>query len=75
MPGNGPWTEILPTTILKKSVATVLTLHLSAFLPVITAVSPQILVAAHTFDTLDRPLSSYLYGTARFIHIDGIRMW
>ena len=43
--------------------------------PVITAVSPQILVAAHTFDTLDRPLSSYLYDTARFIHIDGIRMW
>lgn len=43
--------------------------------PVITAVSPTILVAAHTFDALDRPLSSYDYGTARFLHIDGVRTW
>ncbi len=43
--------------------------------PVITSVSPMILVAAHTFDALDRPLSSYIYGTARFIHIDGVRTW
>ena len=41
--------------------------------PVITAVSPTILVAAHTYDALDRPLSSYIYETARFIHIDGVR--
>ena len=43
--------------------------------PVITAVSPEILVAAHTFDALDRPLSSYSYETARFIHIDAVRSW
>ena len=43
--------------------------------PVITAVSPNILVAAHTFDALDRPLSSYLYAVARFIHIDAVRTW
>lgn len=43
--------------------------------PVITAVSPTILVAAHTFDALDRPLSSYNYGVARFLHIDGVRKW
>ena len=43
--------------------------------PVITAVSPQILVAAHTYDALDRPLSSYNYSRARFIHIDGVRTW
>lgn len=43
--------------------------------PVITSVSPTILVAAHTFDALDRPLSSYNYGVARFIHIDGVRVW
>lgn len=43
--------------------------------PVITAVSPGILVAAHTFDALDRPLSSYNYSRARFIHIDGVRTW
>lgn len=43
--------------------------------PVITAVRPIILVAAHTDDALDRPLFSYLYGAARFLHIDGVRTW
>lgn len=43
--------------------------------PVITAVEPVILVAAHTDDALDRPLSSYTYDRARFIHIDGVRRW
>lgn len=43
--------------------------------PVITALTPEILVAAHTYDALDRPLSSYIYDVARFIHIDGVRTW
>lgn len=43
--------------------------------PVITAITPTILVAAHTYDALDRPLSSYIYDVARFIHIDGVRDW
>ncbi len=43
--------------------------------PVITAVTPAILVAAHTDDALDRPLSSYVYDVARFVHIDGVRTW
>lgn len=43
--------------------------------PVITAVKPKILVAAHTFDALNRPLDTYIYDTARFIHIDGVRTW
>ncbi len=43
--------------------------------PVITAVTPEILVAAHTYDALDRPLSSYRYDTARFLHIEGVRTW
>ncbi|MBQ9980519.1 MAG: amidase domain-containing protein [Oscillospiraceae bacterium] len=43
--------------------------------PVITALEPEILVAAHTFDALDRPLSSYTYAAARFIHISGVRNW
>lgn len=43
--------------------------------PVITAVRPRILVAAHTYDALDRALDSYNYDTARFIHIDGARTW
>lgn len=43
--------------------------------PVITAVAPQILVAAHTYNALDQPLSAYSYNTVRFIHIDGVRHW
>ncbi len=43
--------------------------------PVIVATSPRILVAAHTFDALDRPLDTYIYDTARFIHIEGVRIW
>ena len=42
--------------------------------PVITAVRPVVLVAAHSADALDRPLSSYRYAVARFLHIDGVRM-
>lgn len=43
--------------------------------PVITAVTPRILVAAHTYDALDRPLASYAYAAARFLHIEGVRGW
>ncbi len=43
--------------------------------PIITAVTPKILVAAHTQDALDRPLDSYIYDKARFLHIDGVRVW
>lgn len=43
--------------------------------PIVSAVYPQILVCAHTDDALDRPLSSYTFERARFIHIDGVRIW
>lgn len=43
--------------------------------PVITAVSPMILVAAHTINSINRPLASYNYFTARFLHINGVRKW
>lgn len=43
--------------------------------PVITDVIPTILVAAHTFDALNRPLFTYQYDLVRFIHIDGVREW
>ena len=43
--------------------------------PVITAVTPTILVAAHTYDVLDTPLYLYDFDIARFIHIDGVRAW
>lgn len=43
--------------------------------PVIIQTYPTILIAAHTYDALDRPLYTYNYDTARFIHIDGVRTW
>ncbi len=41
--------------------------------PVLTAVSPSFAVCAHTYDALDRPLDSYVYGRIRFLHIEGVR--
>ena len=43
--------------------------------PVIIDVEPVILVAAHSYDTVDKPLTGYFYEVARFIHIDGVRTW
>lgn len=43
--------------------------------PVIIAIEPEITIAAHTYDALDRPLHTYDYATARFLHIDGVRTW
>ena len=43
--------------------------------PVVVATSPQILVAAHTFDALFRPLSSYVYEEIRVLHVEGVRKW
>lgn len=43
--------------------------------PVIIAISPIILVAAHSFDALDKPLASYTYEVVRFLHIEGVRTW
>ena len=43
--------------------------------PVIIATEPEILVAAHTYDALDRPLSSYSYQAVRFLHIESVRAW
>ena len=40
---------------------------------VITEVSPVILVCAHSYDAVDRPLYSYDYEAIRFLHIDGAR--
>lgn len=42
--------------------------------PVVTSLrGGQIFVAAHTFDSYDRPLSSYSYAMVRGIHIVGVR--
>lgn len=41
----------------------------------VTDAHQEILVAAHSFDALDRPLASYSYQTARFLHVEGVRRW
>ncbi len=43
--------------------------------PVIVATRPTILVAAHSDDALNRPLYTYHYDKAQFLHIDGVRVW
>lgn len=43
--------------------------------PFVTATEPIILVAAHTFDALDRPLNTYEYDAVRFLHVEGVRTW
>ncbi|MBZ4669835.1 MAG: amidase [Oscillospiraceae bacterium] len=35
----------------------------------------KIYVSAHTYDSRNRPLSSYSYSKIRFIHILGVRKW
>ena len=42
---------------------------------VLSAKNGEILVAAHTFDALYRPLSSYSYSKLRCLHIVGARGW
>lgn len=41
----------------------------------VLTVYPNITVAAHSSDALDRPLNSYVYDRLRCIHIDGVRGW
>lgn len=44
--------------------------------PVIVAVTEEdIFVAAHSYDAYMRPLGSYTYDRARFLHIAGVRTW
>ena len=40
---------------------------------VVMSTSGQILVSAHTNDALNRPLDSYTYAVARYLHIQGVR--
>lgn len=47
--------------------------HFYHTLVVLSAAGPEIFVATHTFDALNRPLSSYQYGMLRGLHIEGAR--
>ena len=39
----------------------------------IVSTDPEIRIAAHTYDALDKRLHDYHYDYARFLHIDGVR--
>ena len=73
--GVGPYASIVPQSQAEPGDIVQLGTESGIFYhsPVITAVMPTILVAAHTYDVLDIPLSSYAYETIRFIHIEGGR--
>jgi hypothetical protein len=44
--------------------------------PVVTGITPQgILLAAHTYDAYMKPLDNYVYHTARYLHIEGVRKY
>lgn len=66
-----PWDQALPGDIVQLGDETGDFYHS----PVITEVTPTILVCAHSYDALDRPLNTYDFYTARFLHIEGVRDW
>lgn len=74
--GIGPYARVVPQREAKPGDIVQLGTEKGDFYhsPVITAVTPTIMVAAHTFDALDRPLYSYVYETVRFLHIEGVRI-
>ena len=41
---------------------------------IVTSIFPEILVAAHTNDAFNRTLRTYTYYTARYLHIEGVRI-
>ena len=41
----------------------------------VVEIEPVIYVAAHTNDAFMRPLYSYDFAMARYLHIDGVRVW
>ncbi|MCH5270217.1 MAG: amidase domain-containing protein [Lachnospiraceae bacterium] len=74
--GVGPYARIVPQWEAKPGDIVQFGTESGGFYhsPVITAVMPAILVAAHTYDALDRPLTSYTYELVRFLHIEGVRI-
>ena len=64
-------TEILPGDIIQLGRADGSFYHTL----IVLTTGPQILIAAHSYDALDRPLSTYTYDFVRFLHIEGVREW
>lgn len=74
--GIGPYASIVPQWEAESGDIVQLGTESGSFYhaPVITAVTPTIIVAAHSDNALDRPLFSYEYENVRFIHIEGVRI-
>lgn len=72
----GPYAHIVPSHMAMPGDIVQLGTYTGHFYhsPIITEVSPIILVTAHSEDALDRPLYSYEYERARFLHVDGVRV-
>ncbi len=74
--GAGPYARIEPLELAEPGDIVQLGRQDNSFYhsPVIVGVSNgEIYVATHTYDSLWRPLSSYVYDRARLIHILGVR--
>lgn len=73
--GSGPWAEEVGRAAVQPGDLAQLGDSAGRFYhcPVIVSVRPRLLVAAHSFDALDRPLASYAYDRVRFLHILGVR--
>ena len=41
----------------------------------VTEITPSILVAAHSIDAFNRPLTEYRYEAIRFLHVEGVRLF
>lgn len=78
--GSGPFMEVVPLSKIQPGDVIQLKFGLDAFQhnPVVVAVgkypSPEnIIIAAHTFDSDNRPLNSYNYTDIRPLHVLGVR--
>ncbi len=75
--GLGPFSEIVDKSQIQPADIIILGKNngdLYHSLIVTKVYNGEILVASHTFDTLDRPLSSYKFNVAKYLKIKGVRI-
>ena len=75
--GLGPYSDIIDKSQIMPADIIILGKNNSDLyhsLIVTNVINNEILVASHTFDTLDRPLSSYNFNIAKYLKIKGIRI-
>lgn len=75
--GIGPYGREVPQRLIRAGDVVQLADETDDFyhtLLVTSVLADDLLVSAHTNDALNRPLSSYTFARARYLHIDGIRV-